>query len=102
MQLSDVLRLHRAADDQARIASLFANLYTDLCRLARSEVRRYGAHDLIGSETLVHEVWLRVHQRAALDFESNARFLAYATRMMRGVVIDHVRASATQRRGVVW
>jgi len=49
--------------------------------------------------TLVHEAWLQIRARDALSFEDPARFLAYAARAMRGLVIDRVRARHAQKRG---
>jgi RNA polymerase sigma factor (TIGR02999 family) len=78
---------------------LFATLYGDLCRLACREVRRNGAQDYLSTSTLVHETWLSIHRNPSLTFESNGRFRAYAARMMRGLVIDRVRAKHSQKRG---
>ncbi len=83
-------------DDQA---VLFTSLYAELCRLARREVWRNGARDFLGTGTLVHEVWLDFNRSEALSFDEPGRFLAYAARMMRGHVIDRVRARQTQKRG---
>jgi len=80
-------------------AALFTSLYAELCRLARREVWRNGAHDFLGTGTLVHEVWLDFNRSESLAFEEPDRFLAYAARMMRGLVIDRVRARQTQKRG---
>jgi RNA polymerase sigma factor (TIGR02999 family) len=79
--------------------ALFTSLYRDLRRLARREVRRNGAHDLLGTGTLVHETWLNISKRPALDFDEPGRFLAYAARTMRGLVIDRVRSRCAQKRG---
>jgi RNA polymerase sigma factor (TIGR02999 family) len=87
---------------QARDAStsvLFATLYDDLRRLARREVRRNGAQDFLGTSTIVHEAWLDISQRPSLEFEEKGRFLAYAARAMRGLVVDRVRANYAQKRG---
>lgn len=79
--------------------ALFTSLYADLCRLARREVWRNGAHDFLGTRTLVHEVWLDFHRSGSLTFDEPGRFLAYAARMMRGLVIDRVRAKQARKRG---
>lgn len=79
--------------------ALFTSLYTELCRLARREVWRNGAHHFMGTGTLVHEAWLDIRKSPALAFDERGRFLAYATRMMRGLVIDRVRARQAQKRG---
>jgi RNA polymerase sigma factor (TIGR02999 family) len=80
-------------------SDLFAQLYGDLCRLARREVRRHGAQELLSTSTLVHEAWLDIGPRPALSFDEPGRFLAYAARTMRGLVIDRVRSRHAQKRG---
>jgi RNA polymerase sigma factor (TIGR02999 family) len=79
--------------------SLFTSLYDELRRLARREVWRNGVRDFLGTTTLVHEVWLDISGRPSLAFEDHGRFLAYAARTMRGLVIDRVRARRAQKRG---
>jgi RNA polymerase sigma factor (TIGR02999 family) len=88
-----------AAPAQAEAAALFTALYGDLCRLARREVYRNGARDYLSTGTLVHEAWIDISARPALCFEEPGRFLSYAARMMRGLVIDRVRAHHAQKRG---
>ena len=81
---------------------LFTSLYSELRRLARREVRRNGADDFLGTGTLVHEAWLDFDRSAnagELAFEDAGRFLAYASRMMRGLVIDRLRARHARKRG---
>jgi RNA polymerase sigma factor (TIGR02999 family) len=80
-------------------AALFTSLYADLCRLARREVRRYAAHDLLGTRTLVHETWIDINARPRLEFDQPGPFLAYAARTMRGLVIDRLRARHAIKRG---
>jgi RNA polymerase sigma factor (TIGR02999 family) len=87
------------ADAGERMEALFTSLYKDLRRLAHREVRRNGAHDMLGTGTLVHEAWLDISKRPMLDLAEPGRFLAYAARTMRGLVIDRVRARHAQKRG---
>lgn len=78
---------------------LFATLYAELCRLGRREVRRHGARPMVGTGTLVHEVWLSLNRRPGLRFDERGQFLAYAARAMRGLVIDRLRAHGAAKRG---
>ena len=94
---ADAPRLADNAD--AHVGVLFTTLYADLCRLARREVRRNGAQDILSTGTLVHEAWLDIGRSPSLAFEDTGRFLAYAARTMRGLVIDRVRARHAQKRG---
>jgi RNA polymerase sigma factor (TIGR02999 family) len=79
--------------------NLFTALYTELRRLARREVRRHAAQDILGTDSLVHEAWLAIDRSRQHPFENEAQFLAYAMRTMRGLTIDRVRARCARKRG---
>jgi RNA polymerase sigma factor (TIGR02999 family) len=78
--------------------ALFSTLYGELHRLARREARRSGNAD-IGATTLLHEAYLNIARRDDILFPDRSRFMAYATRAMRGLVIDHVRSRHAHKRG---
>jgi RNA polymerase sigma factor (TIGR02999 family) len=78
---------------------LFATLYDELHRLADSHLRTAGRDLTLSPTTLIHEAWLDLSTRRALDFPDRARFLGYAARAMRGILIDYVRQSRAQKRG---
>jgi RNA polymerase sigma factor (TIGR02999 family) len=79
--------------------ALFAKLYDDLHRIARREVARSGADVMASPTTLLHEAYLDMAVRGSLAFPDRKRFLAYAGRAMRALVIDHVRARGALKRG---
>ena len=79
--------------------ALFASLYHELHRLARREAARAGPGAIVSATTLLHEAYLDMSQRDALAFPDRGRFLAYAARAMRTVVIDRARSGAAQKRG---
>lgn len=87
------------AGDEASRDRLFATLYTELTRLARRELARGGARVTLGAATLVHEFYVEVSGRADTAFPDRARFMAYAARVMRGLIIDHARRRCAQKRG---
>jgi RNA polymerase sigma factor (TIGR02999 family) len=78
--------------------TLFATLYAELRRLAGREVAR-GFGVTLGATTLLHESYLAMGGRAEVSFSDRARFLAYAGRVMRGLIIDHLRRRHALRRG---
>ena len=86
-------------ESTARSASeWFQVLYGELRRRARGELFRHQAVT-IGPTTLLHEAWLRLGQRDDLRFASQAELVCYASRAMRGIVIDHMRARIAGKRG---
>ena len=96
--LSVLLARAEAGDDAARDA-LFTALYAELHRLAESQLRRSPGPVTLGATTLLHEAYLDLSGRQALAFPDRARFLAYAARAMRGLIIDYVRTRGAQKRG---
>lgn len=77
---------------------LFATLYGELHRLAEQNLHRGGGNLTIGATTLLHEAYLDIARREGLAFPDQSRFLAYASRAMRGLVIDHVRRRRARKR----
>jgi RNA polymerase sigma factor (TIGR02999 family) len=93
--------LIRTADsgDGAAAKELFATLYGELHALAERQLRRVGAELTLGTTTLLHEAYLNIVHRRGVSFPDHARFLAYASRAMRGLVIDYARRRQAQKRG---
>jgi RNA polymerase sigma factor (TIGR02999 family) len=84
-------------DDEAR-GVLFAALYGELRQIAQRELRRGGIPS-ISPTTLLHEAFLKLKERTGIVFPDRARFLAYAARAMRTLVIDFARNKQAQKRG---
>lgn len=78
---------------------LFASLYDELHRLAERQLRRNGPQLALSTTTLLHEAYLDIANRPGLHFPDRARFLGYAARAMRGIVIDYARRSTAVKRG---
>jgi RNA polymerase sigma factor (TIGR02999 family) len=78
---------------------LFAGLYHELHRLAKSALRRDGRLLTISATTLLHESYLSISNA---QFSDPARFLAYAARTMRGLIIDAVRRRRTLKHGAAF
>jgi RNA polymerase sigma factor (TIGR02999 family) len=85
--------------DPAAADALFATLYGELHRLARRELARRGGLVTLGATTLLHEAYLDISARDGMVFPDRFRFMAYAARAMRGLIIDHVRRRHAQKRG---
>jgi RNA polymerase sigma factor (TIGR02999 family) len=77
---------------------LFNVLYEELRRLAKRQLARQGVLSL-SATTLIHEAYLDMASREGLSFPDTARFMAYAGRVMRGLIIDHVRNRLAIKRG---
>jgi RNA polymerase sigma factor (TIGR02999 family) len=92
--------LHRAGgSDPAAADQLFALLYEELRRLAERHLRCGNQALTLGTTTLVHEAYLRMVGNPEVAFPDRARFFAYASRAMRGLMIDFARRRYAKKRG---
>jgi RNA polymerase sigma factor (TIGR02999 family) len=94
-----LLRAESAPAGAGSTPELFAALYDELHRVAARQLRRNGGEGTLSTTTLVHEVYLDVCGRSGTEFPDRARFIAYAARAMRGIVIDRVRYGRADKRG---
>ena len=85
--------------DRSAADTLFATLYAELHRLASRQLARSAGDLTLGTTTLLHEAYLNMSRREGASFPDRARFMGYAARVMRGLVIDHVRNRKAQKRG---
>lgn len=81
--------------------SLWGHLYPELKALARSRLRRSGDFTLLDTTALVNQSCLKMLERGrgVLEGRQRLQFLAYASTVMRSVVIDLARERLTDRRG---
>ena len=75
---------------------LFAALYKELHQLAERQLHHNNAVS-ISPTTLVHETYLDIAEGQAV-FVDRARFMGYAARVMRSLIIDFVRMHRAQKR----
>lgn len=99
--MSEVTELLRAANggDDGASRRLFALMYAELKRLAHASVRRSGGSAELNTTTLVHESFLRLAGQEAHTPADKRAFCAYASRVMRSIVIDAVRERQARKRG---
>jgi RNA polymerase sigma factor (TIGR02999 family) len=96
-QLTDLLRRTQGGDAEAREA-LFAAAYPELHALAQARLRRGGRNTLLETTGLVHESYLRFVRSGELRAEDRRAFFAYASQVMRSVILDSVRERIALRR----
>ena len=85
--------------DRAAADALFSALYAELHRMARRELSKRGSGITLGATTLLHDAYLDMAQREGASFPDRNRFMGYASRVMRGIIIDYVRSRQAQKRG---
>ncbi|MEZ5291336.1 MAG: ECF-type sigma factor [Vicinamibacterales bacterium] len=94
-------RLFAGADrgDPASSSALYTALYSELHRVASRELGRHGWGVSLGATSLLHEAYFDLAKKAGGAFPDRNRFIAYAARVMRGLIVDYARNRKAQKRG---
>lgn len=89
-----------SSDNPPARDELFAAAYPELRKLARSRLYAGGSRNtVLDTTSLVHESYLRFLGADHLRLDDRKAFFAYASRVMRSVIIDTVRERQAERRG---
>jgi RNA polymerase sigma factor (TIGR02999 family) len=94
-----VLIASTESGDHAAADALFTALYAELHTLAERQLARRGSDLTLGVTTLLHEAYLDMAGREGTVFPDRGRFMAYAARVMRSLILDYVRDHRAQKRG---
>ncbi|MEO7056137.1 MAG: ECF-type sigma factor [Caldimonas sp.] len=79
---------------------LWQETFDELKKLARSRLYASGSQVQLNTTALVNESYLRLCRRAGeLSFETRSHFFAYASKVMRSVIVDLVRERCAERGG---
>lgn len=98
--LSDVTAWlsQQAADADGVGDRLFATLYDELRRLARSHLRHEDAGHTLSATALSHEAWFRLAAQTRTQWRNRGHFLAVASMMMRRILVNHELARRADKR----
>lgn len=94
--ISSLITLTEGGDPSARDA-LFTALYAELHELARRQLA--GGGGTLGPTTLLHDAYLKMSQHEGAVFPDRPRFMGYAAKVMRHLIVDHARQRGAQKRG---
>ncbi|HVS00474.1 MAG TPA: ECF-type sigma factor [Thermoanaerobaculia bacterium] len=97
-EVLELLRSWEVGDPRA-LAELMPLVCGDLCRLARSLLRREVEGHTLEPSALVSEVYLRLHGLRSARWESRAHFYNFVVRLMRQILADHARTAGRRKRG---
>jgi RNA polymerase sigma-70 factor, ECF subfamily len=85
--------------DEAAFAQLLPVVYDELHRIARRYMSRETASHTLQTTALINEAYLRLINQQNVDWQNRAHFFAVSARVMRGLLVDHARARAYEKRG---
>lgn len=97
-QITELLKAWRGGDDEA-FEKLAPLVYAELRRIAHGYMRHEREGVTLQATALVNEVWIRMSESGAVDWNDRAHFYAVSAQMMRRILVDTARARGRMKRG---
>jgi RNA polymerase sigma-70 factor, ECF subfamily len=97
-QVTEILEAWKAGDDTA-LERLLPMVYRELRVIARRHLRGERATHTLQPTALVNEAYLRFQSLRSIQWHDRAHFFAFASRIMRRVLVDHARGRQSAKRG---
>ena len=82
---------------RAELDELWPEIYSELRRLAESQMKRERGGHTLQTTALVHEAYLRLTEQRSLVVQNREQFLAVAAHAIRRILIDHARARSARK-----
>ncbi len=98
VEVTQMLRAWGAGDDKA-LERLTPVVEQELHRIAHRCMARERSGHTLQTTALVNEVYLRLVDINAVDWQDRAHFFAISARMMRRILTDFARSRGYQKRG---
>ena len=100
--LNELTRILKAASRSGRplSAELLPLVYDELRSLARQRMSDLAPGQTLQPTALVHEAWLKLSSDEARSWNDRTHFFRAAAQAMRQILVDRIRAKATQKRVV--
>lgn len=97
----EITLLLRACRDGDRGAfdALVPRVHDELRRMAHRQLRDVRPGQTLDTMALVNEAYLRLADGAAQDWQNRFHFFGVTARVMRWIVVDHVRTRVAEKRG---
>lgn len=95
-EITTLLRRHQDGDPNA-VEQLLPLVYSELHRIAGSQLRKERKEHTLQATALINEAWMRLNQ-ASPEFQSRAHFLGIAAQAMRQILVDHARRRNAGKR----
>ena len=88
-----------ASGDRSAFQAFIPLVYDELRVLAHRQRSSFRGPDTPGTQSLVHEAYMRLSGQTGSVFGSRGQFFKVAAMAMRSILIDHVRAQTRIKRG---
>lgn len=97
-EITALLSLWSKGDQQA-LNNLIPLVYKELRKTAHYLIGNFKHRDVIQPTMIIHEVYIRLSDNVQLEFPTRSHFFSFAGKMIRNILVDHVRTQLSMKKG---
>lgn len=97
-EVTQVLEAWKAGDDGA-LERLLPMVFAELRDIAGRQLRNERAGHTLQPTALVNEAYLKLRRLRSIRWHDRVHFFAFASRIMRRILVDHARGRLAAKRG---
>ena len=100
-QSHQITKLLRDWSDGSREAldALLPLVYAELHKQAARQLRNERPGHTLQTTALIHEAYLKLIGHAEIEWQSRTQIFAFASKVMRHILVDHARSKQREKRG---
>jgi RNA polymerase sigma-70 factor (ECF subfamily) len=91
-----------SAGEREAAESVLPLVYQELRRIAARQLRRERGDHTLQATAVVHEAFLRLEARQGFRWLSRDHFFAFASHLIRRILVDYARNRTRAKRGGAW
>lgn len=85
--------------EEGALNELLPEVSDELHKIAGAYMRDERVNHTLQPTALIHECYVRLLEREAVNWRDRSHFFAFAAKTMRRILVDHARARQTAKRG---
>jgi RNA polymerase sigma factor (TIGR02999 family) len=97
-EVTRVLEAWKRGDDRA-LEELLPMVYAELRTIASRQLRQERPGHTLQPTALVNEAYLKLQRLRSIRWHDRSHFFAFASRIMRRILVDHARGRLAAKRG---
>jgi RNA polymerase sigma factor (TIGR02999 family) len=100
-QLPEITRILKSwsGGNREAVDDLMPLVYDELHKVAQQYLRRQRTDHTLQPTALVNEAYLKLIDISDVEWQDRAHFFAFASQVMRHILVDYARGQAREKRG---
>lgn len=85
--------------DDSALADVYPLVHRELRKIAKNHLYNFRPGNIFQTTALINDAYIRLLEQKSVKWKSRSHFYAIASKMMRRILLNHIRDAKRQKRG---